>query len=80
VSSFAFWVQVIGLTALALSAIFLWLGSAEMPWAMQTWKGESEPERAFRRRRSRYARTGFLLLASGYVLQLLLLLTQSRGR
>ncbi len=62
--------QVLVKTLLFLSALFLWLGSQETPWALRTWKGESERERAFQRRRDRYARAGLLLLTLGYLFDL----------
>jgi len=56
-----------------LSAIFLYLGSQETPWGIQTWKGESAAEQAFRRRRRLCAVTGFVLLGAAFAFQLIAL-------
>jgi hypothetical protein len=52
-----------------LSAVLLYLGSAETPWAIQSLGGETEPENAFRRNRRRQAAAGFVLLALAFVCQ-----------
>lgn len=63
--------EITGLVSATLSAYFLWRGSEDAPWPAQSWGGDSAPEIAFRARRTRMARIGFLLLGAGFALQLL---------
>jgi hypothetical protein len=63
--------EVLGLLAATVSAYFLWRGSEQVPWEIQTIDGVSDRERAFKARRQRLANTGFLLLGAGFALQLL---------
>ncbi len=62
--------DIIGLLAATASAFLLWRGSEEIPWSIQTVKGESDTEKSFKRRRARFANAGFALLGSGFLLQL----------
>ncbi len=64
------WAELAGLAMLTAAAVFLWLGSQETPWRIRTWNGESDAERAFERRRHRFARWGLGLLALGFLLQI----------
>jgi len=64
------WV-IVGLVLNLIATILLFLGSKETPWEVQTWKGESEPEKAFRKKRSWATRTGFFSLFFGFLLQLI---------
>jgi hypothetical protein len=64
------WV-IVGLVLNLIATVFLFLGSKETPWGMQTWKGESEPEKAFREKRSWATRMGFFFLFVGFSFQLI---------
>jgi hypothetical protein len=66
---------VAGLTMNLLAAIFLYDGSKGIPWEIRSWKGESEAELAFSRKRRRNSNIGFLLLFIGFLLQLIGTLT-----
>lgn len=65
------WLDATGLVANTIAAYFLWRGSADLPWEIQTINGKSDAEHAFKRQRRRYANVGFVLLGSGFILQLL---------
>jgi len=60
-----------GLVLNLIATILLFLGSKETPWGIQTWKGESESEKAFRKKRSWGTRMGFFFLFVGFLLQLI---------
>lgn len=62
--------EIIGLVSATLSAYFLWRGSEDAPWPAKSWGGNSPEEVAFRARRARMAKIGFLLLGAGFGLQL----------
>ncbi len=72
--------EIVGLTALAVAAVLLWLGSVETPWSIRTIDGISRTEKTFERRRARNARLGIVLLAAGYVLQLIVRLSDVSRR
>ncbi len=66
-----FWLDIIGLVANTLAAAFLWRGSMGIPWDMQTWKGKSPDEEAHKQRTTQARTMGFILLAGGFLLQLI---------
>jgi hypothetical protein len=45
-------------------------GSKQTPWAIQSWGGESEAEKMFRKRRFLLSTIGFALLGLGFLPQL----------
>jgi len=53
-----------------IATVFLYLGSKQVPWEIQTFKGQSEKEKDFRKKRQFYLRIGFCLLFLGFLLQL----------
>jgi hypothetical protein len=59
----------LGLVSGLLSAICLYLGTLAMPWAIQSWKGETSAEQGFRSQRRGWSAGGFALLALGFALQ-----------
>jgi uncharacterized membrane protein len=62
---------VAGLILNLIATVLLFLGSKETPWGVQTWDGESEGEKSFRRRRKLMTWAGFILLFIGFLLQLI---------
>jgi hypothetical protein len=58
------------LSALAgvASTLCLMKGTATVPWEMQSWSGQSDPEKAFRRRMRSYFVVGLVTLALAFVL------------
>ena len=66
----------LGLLSGLLSAVCLYFGTFGMSWTMQSWSGESPAEQAFRRRRRRWSAAGFVLLALGFALQLIALVSK----
>jgi hypothetical protein len=62
--------DIVGLVLAAISAYFLWRGSEESPWPIQSWAGQSEAEKMFRKRRSHFSTIGFAMLGMGFLLQL----------
>jgi len=66
--------NVLGLLSGVTAAVFLYFGSQETPWGIQSWKGKTPEEDSFRRRRRCTAVTGFVLLGLAFVLQLIALL------
>jgi hypothetical protein len=52
-----------------LSAVLLFYGSQDVPFELQSWGGQTEPETRFRKTRKRLARLGFVFLAGAFVLQ-----------
>ena len=69
--------QVFGLSLGVACAVCLYFGSKDLPWDIQTCNGESEPEETFKRRRLRFARTGFSLLGSAFAFQIAAILIGS---
>lgn len=51
-----------------LSTLALIKGTTPVPWGLQSWGGESEPERAFRRRSRRWLVSGLCALAAAFAL------------
>jgi hypothetical protein len=58
------------LSALAgvVSTLCLMKGAAVVPWEMQTFSGQSDPEKAFREKARLYLRIGHFTLAGAFVL------------
>jgi len=50
------------------STLCLLKGTATIPWEMQSWSGQSDPEKAFRTRGRRYLLAGLATLALAFVL------------
>ena len=65
----------LGLLSGLLSAVCLYLGTLEMPWGKQSWSGKTPAEQAFRLQRRWWSVTGFVLLALGFALQLIALIS-----
>lgn len=64
---------VLALTLLAalsgvLASVALMIAGKPLPWAEQTWDGESENEKAFRKRGENWQRAGLVLLGLAFVL------------
>lgn len=62
---------IIGLILTLIATVFLYLGSKETPWGIQTWGGESDKEVAFEQIRRRNTTIGFALLFLGFLCQLI---------
>ena len=62
---------IVGLVLNLIATILLFLGSRETPWGIQTWKGESEQEKSFRKKTIWAARIGFFFLFLGFLFQLI---------
>jgi len=62
--------NVIGLCFGVVAAVCLYYASVETPWSMQSWSGQTEIERRFRRWRTWWARVGFVLRGLAFVCQL----------
>ena len=62
--------NVIGLCLGVVAAVCLYYASIETSWGVQSWSGPTEAEQRFRRRRTWWARTGFVLLGLAFVCQL----------
>ena len=52
-----------------LSAVLLFYGSQDVPFQIQSWNGQSEPEIRFKKTRKHCARLGFVALAGAFPLQ-----------
>ena len=62
--------NVIGLFFGVVAAVCMYYASIETPWGVQSWSGQTEAEQRFRRRRTWWARIGFILLGLAFVCQL----------
>ena len=60
-----------GLTLNFMGALALWQGSLGWPWPPESWGGNSPRELAFKRRHALFATAGCVLLAVGFLLQLI---------
>jgi hypothetical protein len=60
-----------GLALNLMATALLFFGSQETPWEIQTWKSESEPEKAFRKKKRWITTIGFIFLFVGFLLQLI---------
>lgn len=60
-----------GLSLNLIAAAFLFMGSKSVPWEIQTIGGQSPKEIKFKEIHQVYAKTGFGLLAAGFLLQLI---------
>ncbi|MEK7575693.1 MAG: hypothetical protein AAB491_01230 [Patescibacteria group bacterium] len=63
--------NIVGLSFSLLGAIFLFFGSQEVPWDIQTWGGISPNELMFKVIRDFRAECGFGLLGLGFLLQII---------
>lgn len=50
-----------------ISALVMTKGTEGVPWTIQSYKGQSEAEKAFRRNRGRWMSRGLDLLAAAFV-------------
>jgi len=69
-SDFKRYLCILGLFAVAVSAIYFYYGSQPMLWELQTWDGNSGAEINYKAERLTQAHIGFFLLAVGSILQL----------
>lgn len=63
--------MVVGLGLNIFASIFLFFGSKGIDWNKQTWDGKSKEEIKFNKRQKCSAKTGFILLFFGFLLQLI---------
>ena len=61
--------QLAGLVCAVTCAVCLFIGSRDLPLEIHSWKGDSEAEQSFKRRRRRFATVGFVLLALAFAFQ-----------
>lgn len=61
----------LGILLVAVSAVFLYLGSKSMPWELQTFDGNSINEIQHRALHFTQSQIGLLLLVAGSIVQLL---------
>lgn len=59
--------SLIGLCVQVPGVVLLYFAAIQMPWPMQTWKGESKEEKAFRKRQLTAGITGLALILIGYI-------------
>jgi len=60
-----------GLVLSLLGTIFLYLGSRDLPWDMQTISGKSDLENKFYMARKIETRIGLVFLSIGFLIQLI---------
>lgn len=57
----------VGLSLQIPGVVLLFFAAIQMPWPMQTWKGESKEEKAFRKKQLTTGITGLTLILIGYI-------------
>jgi len=72
------WLNFSGLVLGVAAAAFFYFGSANMPWSIQTWNGDSKAEIQFKNKRGNMSSIGFLLLALNFSCQAAALLLKEK--